>query len=139
MPIPAVPISNRFSVLHNPQPGPNNYQNGRISTRNESQQPQRSHQNREVTVTREQKTTSGRVKQQKKIVAIGDSQSCGLASELKNCLGHEYSISGTITPGARLNSITQLAKNKLAALTRSDTIVMNEGFTILYFVFRISM
>jgi hypothetical protein len=38
---------------------------------------------------------------------IGDSPSHGLASELKNCLGHEYSISGTIIPGARLTHLCQ--------------------------------
>jgi len=47
--------------------------------------------------------------QQKKIVVIGDSHARGLASALKNCIGHEYSVSGTIMPGARLNNITQLA------------------------------
>jgi len=53
--------------------------------------------------------------QQKNIIVIGDSHARGLASELKNCIGHEYSVSGTI-PGARLNNITQLANNELTAL-----------------------
>ena len=132
MPIPVVPISNRFSVLHNPQLGPNNYQNGQISTRNVSQQPHRSHQNRGVTANREKKTTREQVKQQQKIIVIGDSHPRGLASELKNCLGHECSISGTIIPGARLNSIPQLAKNELATLTKSDTIIVWGGSNDVY-------
>jgi hypothetical protein len=63
---------------------------------------------------------------------IGDSHARGLASELKNCLGHEYSITGIITPGARLNSVTQLVKNELAALTRSDTIIVWGGSNDVY-------
>jgi hypothetical protein len=55
---------------------------------------------------------------------IGDSHSCGLACELKNYLGHEYSISGTIISGTCLNNVTQLAKNELAALSRRDTITV---------------
>jgi predicted phosphodiesterase len=72
------------------------------------------------------------MKQQKKIVVIGDSHSRGLASELKNYLGHEYSITGTIIPGAHLSNITQLAKNELTNLTRKDTIIVWGGSNDVY-------
>jgi hypothetical protein len=78
-------------------------------------------------VTRNKKTRCKRVNQQKKIVVIGDSHARGLASELKYYLGHEFSISGTIIPGACLNNITKLAKNELVNLTRSDTIIVWGG------------
>ena len=58
---------------------------------------------------------------------IGNSHSPGLASELKNYLGHEYSMSGTIIPGTCLNNVTQLAKIELSALTRRDTIIVWGG------------
>jgi hypothetical protein len=86
VPLPVVPNCNQFSVLHNPQFGPHNYQNGRKSTRCVSEQPCRTHQNRRVTLTRDKKITCDR--QQKKIVVIGHSHLRGLATELtKNHLG----------------------------------------------------
>lgn len=83
-------------------------------------------------MARGKKTTCEWTKQQKKIVVIGDSHSRGLTSVLKNYLGHEYSISGTIIPGARLNNITQLAKNELTNLTRKDTIIVCGGSSDVY-------
>jgi hypothetical protein len=63
------------------------------------------------------------VKSQKKILIIGDSHVRGLTSELKNNLGHEYSISSTFMPGAGLQNITKLAKSEVSTLTNSDTII----------------
>ena len=123
-PIPVVRISNHFSVLYNTQYSLYNYQSDWKSTRCVVQQPPTSHHNRGVTLTRKKENKCKQAKQQKKIIVIGDSHSCGLACELKNYLGHEYSISGTIISGTCLNNVTQLAKNELAALSRRDTITV---------------
>jgi hypothetical protein len=53
---------------------------------------------------------------------IGDSHAQGLTSELKNYLGHEYSISSTFMPGADLQNITNLAKSEITTLTKRDTV-----------------
>jgi len=123
LPIPTIPITNRYHALHNLQ--------------NDTELPsiipnQRTKYHHIKKETRDKKTTCERMKRQKKIVVIGDSHSRGLASELKNYLGHEYSISGTIIPGARLNNITQLAKNELTNLTRKDTIIIWGGSNDVY-------
>ena len=68
-----------------------------------------------------------KVKSQKKIVIIGDSHVRGLTSELKNNLGHEYSISSTFMPDAGLQNITKLAKSEISTLTNSDTIIVCGG------------
>ena len=106
-PIPIIPITNRYHALHNLQ--------------NEADLPsiipnQHTKYHHIKKVTRDRKTTCGRIKQQKKIIVIGDSHARGLANELQNYLGHEYSISGTIIPGACLNNITQLANKELTNL-----------------------
>jgi len=74
--------------------------------------------------TREKKISYELAKLQKKIVVFGDSHSRGLASEQQSHVGHEYSVSGTIIPGACLKNITQLAINELTNLTRKNTIVI---------------
>jgi hypothetical protein len=68
-----------------------------------------------------------KVKSQKKIVIIGDSHVRGLTSELKNNLGHEYSIFSTFMPGAGLQNITKLAKREISTLTNSDTVIVCGG------------
>ena len=65
-------------------------------------------------------------------MVIGDSHSCGLASELQSYLGHEYSILGTIIPGAHLNNTTQLAKKELTNLTRKDAVIVWGGSNDVY-------
>ena len=123
LPIPIIPITNRYHALHNLQ---NDTELPSIISK------QRTKYHHIKKVTRSKKTTCERTKQQKKIVVNGDSHSRGLASELKNYLGHEYSISGTIIPGACLNNITQLAKNELKNLTRNDTIIVCGGSNDVY-------
>jgi hypothetical protein len=46
----------------------------------------------------------------KKILIIGDSHARGLASELNTNLGSEYAVTGTIMPGAKLDNVTNLAR-----------------------------
>ena len=58
---------------------------------------------------------------------IGNSHVRGLTSELKNYLGHEYSISSTIMSGAGLQNITNLAKSEITTLTNSDTVIVCGG------------
>ena len=58
---------------------------------------------------------------------IGDSHTRGLTSELKNYLGHEYSISSTFMPGAGLQNIVNLAKNEITTLTKSDMVIICGG------------
>ena len=59
---------------------------------------------------------------------IGDSHARGLTSELKNYLGHEYSISSTFMPGAAgLQNITNLAKSEITTLTNSDAVIVCGG------------
>jgi hypothetical protein len=58
---------------------------------------------------------------------IGDSHTCGLTSELKNYLGHKYSIYSTFMPGADLQNITNLAKSEVTTLTKSDTVIVCGG------------
>jgi len=42
-------------------------------------------------------------------------------------MGREYSISSNFMPGARLQSITKLAKCEIDTLTRSDTVIVCGG------------
>jgi hypothetical protein len=51
----------------------------------------------------------------------------GLAAELKNIIGREYSVSSTFMPGAGLQSITELAKSEIATLTKSETVIVCGG------------
>jgi hypothetical protein len=72
-------------------------------------------------------TKGTQVKIQNKIILIGDSHIRGLTSELKNHLGREYSISSTLMPGAGLQNITNLSKNEVTTLTKSDTVIVCGG------------
>ena len=122
LPITTIPITNRYHVLHNLQ--------------NDMELPSVI-PNQRTTYLHTKKREGNRkpaykLKQQKKVMVIGDSHSRGLASELQSYLGHKYSISGTIIPGASLNNITQLAKKELTNLTRSDTVIVWGGSNDVY-------
>jgi lysophospholipase L1-like esterase len=88
--------------------------------------------NRRVVKEKEEKILHKCVKCNKKIVMIGDSHLRGIASELQDQLGREYSISRTILPGACLRDITKLAKNELTNITLKDTIVIWGGANDIY-------
>jgi len=100
LPIPTILTTNRYLALHNLQDD--------IETHSTVTDHLINYQHN-MKATREKKISYERAKLQKKIVVIGDSHSRGLASELRSHLGHEYSVSGTILPGACLKNITQLA------------------------------
>ena len=82
-----------------------------------------------INQTLKKKTVSRvtRIKPLKKITLLGDSHIRGLAAELRNIIGREYSVSSTFMPGAGLQSITELAKSEIAMLTKSNTIIVCGG------------
>jgi len=84
---------------------------------------------RSINETLEKKTVNRvtRIKSLKKITLLGDSHIRGLAAELSNPMGREYSITSTLMPGAGLQSITKLAKSEIATFTRSDTVIVCGG------------
>ena len=118
-PIPVIQTSNRFNVLHNLQAA-----QIETSTLKRTPEIQRS---KDQTLKQKAVNRVTRVKPSKKITLIGDSHTRGLATELRNLMGREYFISSTFMPGAGLESITKLAKSEMAALTRSDTIIVCGG------------
>ena len=63
----------------------------------------------------------------KRILLIGDSHMRGCASELGQYLGLDYQVSGTFTPGSRLQNITNLARNEIAGFSKEDTVVIWGG------------
>ena len=93
-------------------------------TDNESILPSRTQGNSVKPCLRKRITKGSQVKTQNKIIMIGDSHTRGLTSELKNHLGCEYSISSTFMPGAGLQNITNLAKNEVTTLTKSDMVIV---------------
>jgi hypothetical protein len=119
-PVPVISTSNRFDALHN-------LKTDRQATCNKSILPSKIQNSNGKLQLRKRTTKGSQVKSQKKIVMIGDSHARGLTSELKNYLGHEYSISSTFMPGAGLQNITNLAKSEITTLTKSDTIIVRGG------------
>ena len=51
----------------------------------------------------------------------------GCASELGQCLGPDYEVSGTFMPGSRLQNITNLARNEIAGFSKEDTVIIWGG------------
>ena len=119
-PIPVISTSNHFDTLHN-------LKIDRQITDNESILPSRTQGNNVKPRLRKRITKGSQVKTQNKIIMIGDSHTRGLTSELKNQLGCEYSISSTFMPGAGLQNITNLAKNEVTTLTKSDMVIVCGG------------
>jgi hypothetical protein len=110
IPIPVIPIINRYYVLHNLQ---NNLEiHGRLQN----------HHIEKNGLLKQNKTKSSPKRRKKKVLLIGDSHMRGCACELVKYLGPEYEITGTIMPGSRLQNITKLAKNEIAGLSNSDTV-----------------
>jgi len=52
----------------------------------------------------------------RKIVIIGDSHARGYAVEISSGLGKDFEVTGTVMPGARLASITNLADKEVSTL-----------------------
>jgi len=119
-PIPAIQTSNRFHVLHN-------LQAAQMETSYISKRTPETQRNINQTSKKKMVYTVKRTEPLKKITLIGDSHIRGLAAELRKLMGREYSISSTFLPGARLQSITKLAKCEIDTLTRSDTVIVCGG------------
>ena len=114
-PIPEIPISNRYNILHNLQNDvepPSNLQNPR-SKWNAS--------------PKQNNTSSSPGKKKKRILLIGDSHMRGCASELRKHLGPEYEVAGTVMPGSRLQNVTKLASNEIEGLSHNDAVVIWGG------------
>jgi len=119
-PIPIIQTSNRFHVLHN-------LQTAQMETSFTSKRTPETQRSINQTFKKKMVYRGKRTKPLKKITLIGDSHIRGLAAELRNLMGREYSKSSTFMPGARLQSIVKLTKHEIDALTRSDTVIVCGG------------
>jgi hypothetical protein len=100
------PTSNQFHPLHN-------LQDTHMKARQASNSIPKPHKNPKRTLKRKTVNKTIRHKPTKKIILIGDSHIRGLASESNTRIGKENSISSNLMPGARLQSITNLARNEI--------------------------
>jgi hypothetical protein len=73
------------------------------------------------------KTRSSPTRKLKRILLIADSHMHGCASELGKYLGPDYQVSGTFTPGSRLQNITKLARNEIAGFSKEDIVIIWGG------------
>ena len=63
----------------------------------------------------------------RKTVIIGDSHATSIAAEISSGLGKDFEVTGTVTPGARLENITNLADKVVSTIGKSDTVVVMGG------------
>jgi len=68
---------------------------------------------------------STKVKQ--KILVIGDSHACGIASDIQLNLGDDFEIQGIAKPGSDLAAITHTVNRDIGALTKQDAVVVWGG------------
>jgi len=113
--IPVIPISNRYSALHN------------LQTEEESDNSKPSHQTNKCVPLKYKKTASFQNRKKKKILLIGDSHMHGCASELRKYLGPDYEVSGTIMPRSKLQNVTNLARNEISRLSHNDALIIWTG------------
>jgi hypothetical protein len=66
-------------------------------------------------------------KKKKSKVIIGDNHVRGYAAEIVHNLGKTFNVSGTVMPGSRLETITQLAKEEIDKLNNDDVIIISRG------------
>jgi carbonic anhydrase len=59
-----------------------------------------------------------------KIIIIGDSHAKGCAANIKQVLGNTAVVTGYVSPGSKLDNITNMAKNEINKLTKKDTVVI---------------
>jgi len=113
LPIPVIPITNRFKALHNLQNDlelPSNIQNHHI----------KNHHIKKNIFLKHNKSISCPIRRKTKILLIGDSHMHGCARKLKKYLGPEYEVTGTKMPGSRLQNVMKLAKNEIAWFSNRD-------------------
>jgi hypothetical protein len=63
----------------------------------------------------------------KKIIIIGDSHTRSLVHELKNSLGMDFDVNGTVMPRARLENITNLSAEGISSLRKKDAVMIWGG------------
>jgi hypothetical protein len=107
LPIPVIPITNRYSALHN-------LQNDTELPSNIPNHHTKYHHIKKNAFLKQNKARSSPTRKLKRILLIGSSHMCGCASELRKYLGSDYQVSGTVMPGSRLQNITKLARNEIA-------------------------
>jgi len=121
LPIPVIPITNRYNALHNLQNDlelPRHIQNHHI----------KNHHKKKNIFLKQNKAISSPIRRKKRILLIGDSHMRGCASELgKKNLGPEYEVTGTIMPRSRLQNVKKLARNEIAWFSNKDAVVIWGG------------
>jgi hypothetical protein len=63
----------------------------------------------------------------RKIIIIGDSHAKGCAANIKFELGKTAEVTGYVSPGSKLDNITNIAKTEINELTKKDTVVIWGG------------
>jgi hypothetical protein len=76
------------------------------------------------TYDRKIKTTT---RKKHKVLIISDSHARGCAAEVSPNLNKDFEVSSLVMPGTKLESITNMAKKEIAALTKNDVIVVWGG------------
>jgi len=117
LPIPVIPITNRFNGLHNLQNDvelPRNTQNHHIKNR---------HIKKNIFL-KHNKDISSPIRRKTKILLIGDSHMHGCTSKLTRYLSPEYEVTGTIISESRLQKVTKLAKNEIARFSNRDAVII---------------
>jgi hypothetical protein len=66
-------------------------------------------------------------RKRRKIVIIGDSHAKGCAANIKYVLGKTEEVTGYVSPGSKLENITNIAKKEINELTKKDTVVIWGG------------
>ena len=62
-----------------------------------------------------------------KIIIIGDSHAKGCAANIKHILGKTAVVTGYVSPGSKLENITNIANNEINNLTKKDIVVIWGG------------
>jgi lysophospholipase L1-like esterase len=70
---------------------------------------------------------SGFPKKKNKVVITGDSHIRGYAAEVAHNLAKTFSVSGTVKPGSRLETITQVAKEEIDKINHDDVVIICRG------------
>jgi len=63
----------------------------------------------------------------RKIVIIGDSHAKGCAANIKHVLGKTEEVTGYVSPGSKLENITNIPNKEINELTKKDTVVIWGG------------
>ena len=117
LPIPVIPITNRYNSLHN-------LQNDAEFSSDISNHNTKGHIIKKNTLSNQNKARSTPKRKLKKVLLIGDSHMRGCVSELGKYLGPDYRVSGTFMPGSRLQNINKLARNEIAGFSKEDTVII---------------